>query len=117
MGTTVDRRALLVIAVNVVVVGAALKGHLIEALLLLAALPVLVALTRRPQLGLILLVAVAPLYGLLQIIPHPGIVAGYKEGILVFSLFATFVSPPRRGGRSRVGSSRCRCCSSSRSSR
>jgi hypothetical protein len=47
----------------------------------------------RPQWGLLILVALAPFHGLLLIAPLPGFVSGWKEGLVVLTLAATFVAP------------------------
>lgn len=62
----------------------------------LAAVPVSVALYRRPQRGLLLLALLAPLHGLLAVIPSGQSLAGWKEGLILLTLACTFVSPNRR---------------------
>lgn len=53
----------------------------------------LVALARRPQRGVLVLVALAPLDGLLAIVPHPGVAEGWKEALVLVLLAATFTAP------------------------
>ncbi len=49
----------------------------------LAALPVAAAVVRRPPTGILLLAAIAPFDGLLFIVPHPPIVEGWKEALVL----------------------------------
>ncbi|OZF47780.1 hypothetical protein CH293_19825 [Rhodococcus sp. 14-2470-1b] len=44
------------------------------------------AILHRPQRGLLLLAAFVPLNGLLAILPVPGVVSGWKEGLVLFTL-------------------------------
>lgn len=46
---------------------------------------VVVIVYRRPQRGLLLLAALTPLNGLLAIAPLPGIAAGWKEGLVLYT--------------------------------
>ncbi len=46
---------------------------------------VAVVIYRRPQRGLLILAAATPLNGLLAIAPVPGFVAGWKEGLVLFT--------------------------------
>ncbi|MDI9917074.1 O-antigen ligase family protein [Rhodococcus sp. IEGM 1379] len=62
----------------------------------MAASPIAVALYRRPQRGLLLLALLAPLHGLLAIIPNGQSLAGWKEGLILLTLLCTFVSPNRQ---------------------
>lgn len=55
----------------------------------------------RPQRGILLLVALAPLDGLLEIVPHPRPVDGWKEALTIFVLLATFVAPMSARGTPR----------------
>lgn len=52
-------------------------------------------LYRRPQNGLLLVAALTPLHGLLTILPGGPSLTGWKEGVLVLTLLATFVTPNR----------------------
>ncbi|MGU3432695.1 O-antigen ligase family protein [Actinomycetes bacterium M1A6_2h] len=54
----------------------------------------------RPQRGLLLLAAGTPFHGLLVIIPGGAALTAWKEGLILLTLAATFVSPnrPRRRG-------------------
>src|SRR6266550_462955 len=65
------------------------------ALALALAIPFLAALMRTPQLGVLVLVAVAPFNGLLLIVPHPVVVNGWKEALVIATLLATFMAPNR----------------------
>jgi putative inorganic carbon (hco3(-)) transporter len=56
--------------------------------------PLVVALATRPQRGLLLLAALVPFDGLLLLMdPVPPLVAGWKEGVVLITLAATFVAP------------------------
>jgi len=84
-----------VVGVNALVV-LALAAH---ATLLMAMLAVLVpfalALTRRPQRGLLVLAALVPFDGLLLLVPRlPPLAAGWKEALVLATLAATFMAPP-----------------------
>lgn len=57
----------------------------------------------RPQRGVLLLAILAPFDGLLALVPHPGLLDGWKEALVLALLLATFAAPvPARGlpGRS-----------------
>ena len=64
--------------------------------------PVLVAITKRPQRGVLALIALAPFNGLLLIVPHPGILNGWKEALVVVTLLATFLCPPEARRVARI---------------
>ncbi|MGB5758598.1 MAG: hypothetical protein WBM50_16910 [Acidimicrobiales bacterium] len=51
--------------------------------LALVALPFALAVVRRPPTGILLLAALAPFDGLLFIVPHPPIVEGWKEALVL----------------------------------
>jgi len=75
-----------------------------EALVLALAIPALIALLQRPQRGILILVIGAPLSGLLTFIPHPGIVEGWKQFVVLVMLAGTFLGPsegPTGKARSR----------------
>lgn len=57
------------------------------ALTIAAALGVgaVVSVYRRPQRGLLILAALTPLNGLLAIMPLPGVAAGWKEGLVLYT--------------------------------
>ncbi|MGH9154378.1 MAG: O-antigen ligase family protein, partial [Acidimicrobiales bacterium] len=57
------------------------------------AAPLLGALLRRPQRGLLVLAALVPFDGLLLIIGHPGPAEGWKEALVLLTLGATVVAP------------------------
>lgn len=58
------------------------------------------ALRSRPQRGVLLLAALAPFNGLLLIVPHPTIVDGWKEALLLATFgCAVLVTPDRRPPR------------------
>lgn len=51
------------------------------------------ALVARPQRGVLLLAALAPFNGLLLLVPHPAVVNGWKEALVVSVLAATLLAP------------------------
>ncbi len=60
-------------------------------------LPALVAIARRPQRGVLMLVALVPFYGLLIIAPgKPPFAEGWKEALALYTLFWSLVSTPKR---------------------
>jgi len=62
--------------------------------LALAGLVVLVlALVDRPQRGILLLACLVPFDGLLLLVPHPGLVDGWKEGLVLLTFVASLLSP------------------------
>jgi hypothetical protein len=61
-----------------------------------AASPVLAAVFRRPPTGVLLLAAIAPFDGLLFIIPHPPIVQGWKEALVVLVAASAWYHDARR---------------------
>lgn len=67
---------------------------------LILAVPVVlvlgVLLWRRPQRGLLAIAALTPFHGLLAIVPGGESLSPWKEGLLLLTLAATFVSPYRR---------------------
>ncbi|MBJ7288647.1 MAG: O-antigen ligase domain-containing protein [Williamsia sp.] len=62
----------------------------------LIAVAVVVWIARRPQRGVLLLAALTPLHGLLDIAPVPGVAAAWKEGLVALTLLCAFL---RRGRR------------------
>ncbi|MDV7196844.1 O-antigen ligase family protein [Rhodococcus kroppenstedtii] len=60
-------------------------------LVAIAAVIVARAVYFRPQLGVLLLAAFVPLNGLLVILPLPGIVSGWKEGLLLYTLICAWL--------------------------
>jgi len=83
-------------AALVVILVAAGAGPLVLAAAL--AVPVGLALARRPQWGLLALVALAPFDGLLLIAPAPGAASGWKEALALGALLATWLCPPDARG-------------------
>ena len=60
-------------------------------------LPILVFIARRPQRGVLLLVAFVPFYGLLIIAPaKPPFAEGWKEALALYTLFWSLLSTPKR---------------------
>lgn len=47
----------------------------------------------RPSRGILVLVAIAPLDGLVDIAPDVPLLAGWKEGLLLFTLLAAYLAP------------------------
>jgi hypothetical protein len=59
-------------------------------------------LVNRPQRGVLLLAALTPFDGLLLLIPEPGLLAGWKEGLVLAVLLAAFMAPEQaRAARPR----------------
>lgn len=89
------RRApsLVLVAANLAVVTALVAGRAPVVLALALLAPLAVAVVRRPQRGLLMLVALAPFDGLLLVVPAPSFVAGWKEFLVLATLGATFVAP------------------------
>lgn len=85
--------AALLLGANVVVVLAAVAGVGPVVGAACVALPLSLALAHRPQRGLLALVALTPFDGLLEVIPHPSVLAAWKEVLLMAVLAATFVAP------------------------
>nr|WP_296773582.1 O-antigen ligase family protein [Rhodococcus sp. (in: high G+C Gram-positive bacteria)] len=56
---------------------------------------VAVAIFRRPQRGVLLLAAFVPLNGLLFLLPLPGLVSGWKEGLVLFTLGCAWIRRTR----------------------
>jgi len=69
------------------------KDGLPLAIGLAVATPLLFALRRRPQRGVLLLVALVPFDGLRLITSLPGWVSGWKEVLVLATLGATFLAP------------------------
>ncbi|MDQ6783269.1 MAG: O-antigen ligase family protein [Actinomycetota bacterium] len=65
------------------------------------AIPLLLAIGHRPQRGVLALAALAPLDGLLLVLPHPSFVQYWKEGFVVLILLATFLTQSARGPTGR----------------
>jgi hypothetical protein len=81
-----------------IVAGVSLPTLAIAVTGLSVAMPIVAMIVRRPQRGLLLLAALAPYNSLLIIVPHPGIVAGWKEALLLGTLGLTVVTSPRARG-------------------
>ncbi len=68
------------------------------ALLALAAVHVLgllgLALVRRPQRGVLALAVLVPFDGLLLLVPHPPVLDGWKEAVVLATVAAALVAPP-----------------------
>ena len=94
-------RAGLVAAVagaNAVIFGAFAFQRVRELLAVAVGLPLLVALLRRPQRGILVLVVGAPLTGLLLLVPHPAILDGWKQIVVGVMLVGTFIAPSENRG-------------------
>ena len=76
-------------------VAGAILGISVLALLagIAIAIPLGIALVQRPQRGTLLLVAIVPFDGLLQVLPLPASTRSYKEAIVVATLMATLLAP------------------------
>lgn len=53
------------------------------------------AIVRRPQRGVMMLAALVPLNGLLVLLPLPGVVSGWKEGLVLFTLACAWIRRSR----------------------
>ena len=79
---------------NVVVVLAFVAQAVVPLAVLAVLVPLAVALTRRPQRGLLVLAALVPFDGLLLLAPDlPILASGWKEALVLATLAATFVAP------------------------
>jgi putative inorganic carbon (HCO3(-)) transporter len=77
---------------NVALGGLLVSGLGVWVLAATVVVPLIVAVARRPQRGLLLLAALAPFNGLLLVVPAPALAAGWKEALVVGTLAATFVT-------------------------
>ncbi len=68
-------------------------GFGLYAALLSVLVPGALWLSKRPQRGILVLAALLPFNGLLIIAGLPGIVKGWKEALVIFLLFLTFIVP------------------------
>ena len=83
-----------IVAVNGVVVFALMTGAGVYLIALAVVGPLAVALTRRPQIGLLVLAGLVPFDGLLLLAPGlPAVAAGWKEALVLGTLVATVVAP------------------------
>lgn len=82
------------------VAAAALIGHIgtVSIALLACVIPLAIAVARRPQRALLALVALTPLNGLLIVIPHPWVMNGWKEALLIFAVLCSFLRPAATEG-------------------
>ena len=67
----------------------------VAALAAVVAVVAMVSVYRRPQHGLLLLAALVPLHGVLAILPLPGFVTAWKEGLLGFVLICAWLRRTR----------------------
>jgi hypothetical protein len=88
-----DGRILGGAAAMVAAVAAVASGQVLAVLLLALAVPVGLAVLRRPQRGLLLLAALVPFDGLLLVVPDGGSVAGWKEALVLLVVVGTLVAP------------------------
>lgn len=85
-----------VVGANGLVMLAVIGGAVLPLMVVAVVAPLCVALTRRPQRGLLVLAALVPFDGLLLLLPRlPPIAAGWKEALVLATLAATFVAPAR----------------------
>jgi hypothetical protein len=87
-----------VLAANAAVLAVAGAGFAGTLLALAVAVPLLLLVVRRPQLGLLVLVALVPYDGLLAVVPHPVIAQAWKEALIVVTVVAAFVCPASARG-------------------
>lgn len=83
-------------AVAMVIVAAALNDVLPYALAAGTLVPVVVALVKRPQRGILVLAALAPLDGLIPLVSTSRVVPYWKEGLVVAVVAATLVNRKAR---------------------
>lgn len=81
------------VPVNLAIVVTHAAGLPAVSLGLAAAAPFTLAILHRPQRGLLVLAALAPLDGLLVILAVPTVLAAWKQVLVVSVLLATFVCP------------------------
>ncbi len=91
--TTLQAPPVVLVGANLAVATALAAGQARLVLVLAVLAPMTVTVVRRPQRGLLLLVALAPFDGLLAVVPAPSLVAGWKEFLVLATLGATFVGP------------------------
>ncbi len=83
-----------ILALDALVVLAVFVGAVVPLAVAAVLLPLAVALTRRPQRGLLVLAALVPFDGLLLLAPAvPPVAAGWKEFLVLATLAATFLAP------------------------
>jgi hypothetical protein len=70
-----------------------LAGLLTAVIALHLVVGLIVLIAARPQRGLLLLVALTPFNGLLLLAPDVGLLAGWKEALVLGTLAATFIAP------------------------
>src|SRR5258706_8063415 len=87
---------LIVALANLVLALAAIRGQVELVGAALIAIPIGLAVARRPQVAILGLVALIPFDGLLAVIPHPEIVQAWKEALTVGAFAATFLAPQAR---------------------
>jgi len=80
-------------AAGAIAVVTVLTGTWPFALLLAVLVPVVIAVLRRPQVGVLGLAALLPLHGLHYVLGFPDWAQGWKEGAVLALLFATFLCP------------------------
>jgi hypothetical protein len=85
-----------VVTANVAVLAGVFAGFTLPMAGVVVLLPAVALVVRRPQLGVLALIALVPYHGLLTIVPHPTIVQAWKEALTVLTLGATFVAPAAR---------------------
>ena len=90
------------VAVNVLIVAAVVGDVGIPLLALVGIAPLAWLLSQRPQRGLLALVALVPFDGLLDLVPHPSIIAGWKEALAIALVLATFVCPTEARAEGKV---------------
>lgn len=88
-----------IVVVNALVVLAFVADAALPLAVIAVLVPLGLALTRRPQRGLLVLAALVPFDGLLALAPGlPPLAAGWKEALVLATLGATFVAPASARG-------------------
>jgi hypothetical protein len=87
-----------IVALNVVILAASLRGLAVVLLGLAIVVPLGLLIVQRPQRGVIAVVALVPFDGLLDIVPHPFIVEGWKEALIFSTVVATLLAPASARG-------------------
>lgn len=90
-----------VVALNALVLVAVAMDVLPWLLAAVLLLPLVALLLRRPQVGILALVALLPFDGLLTIVPHPVIAQAWKEALLIATLGATLLGSSARAATKR----------------
>lgn len=92
---------LAILGVNLAIAGAFAAGLALPLVALALLVPLGIAVSRRPQRGILALAALLPFHGLLTIAPVPTWAKVWKEVLVVGVLAATFMAPAAARARRR----------------